>query len=64
MLNIKYRQTDNNHYIMRLPKYPKGLKARVRKLEAKKAQADKVAARKKEIAALKKRENDLRNKLS
>jgi hypothetical protein len=40
---------------MRLPKIPKGLAARIRKAEAKLEQKKKVEARKKEIAAMRKK---------
>lgn len=43
----------------RLPKYPKGLKASINKLEKKKAQAAKVAARKREIEVLRKKKETL-----
>lgn len=47
----------------RLPKYPKGLKARISKLERKEAQAKKIADRKREIESLRKKEAALRKKL-
>ena len=49
---------------MRLPKYPKGLKARIAKLERKAEQKRKVEARKREIAALRKKSEALRKKVS
>jgi outer membrane murein-binding lipoprotein Lpp len=49
---------------MRLPKIPKGLASRVRKLEAKQAQLAKVKKRKAEILALRKKEQALKSKIS
>jgi len=48
----------------RLPKYPKGLKASIARLERKALQKAKVAARKKEIEALRKKKEALRKKLT
>lgn len=48
---------------MRLPKYPKGLKASIAKLERKAEQKKKVEARKREIEAMKKKRDALRKKL-
>jgi hypothetical protein len=44
---------------MRLPKIPKGLSSRLRKLETKLARKKKADARRKEIAAMKKRAETL-----
>lgn len=48
---------------MKLPKYPKGLKTRISKLETKIRRKKAVAARKAEIARDKKRVETLRNQL-
>ena len=47
---------------MRLPKIPKGLAARIRKAESKLAQKKKVDDRKKEIAAMRKKLENLNKK--
>lgn len=47
----------------RIPKFPKGLKASVRKLENKAKRKKAIEARKREIEALKKKRDSLRNKL-
>lgn len=47
----------------RLPKLPKGLAARISKMERKMAQKKKIDVRKKEILALKKKAETLANQL-
>lgn len=47
----------------RLPKMPKGLKARISKLEKRVAREKAIADRKREIEAMKKKVITLRNKL-
>jgi len=47
----------------KLPKYPKGLKASITKLEAKAKKAKAIADRKKEIARMKAKRDALRKKL-
>jgi len=46
----------------KLPKYPKGLKARLKKAERKAEQAKKIKARKSEIAAMRKKLETLQKK--
>jgi len=48
---------------MKLPKYPKGLKSSLAKLERRAEQKKKVEARKREIQSLKKKRDQLRKKL-
>lgn len=47
----------------RLPKIPKGLASRIRKAETKLVQAKKVADRKKEIVAMRKKLETIKKKL-
>lgn len=48
---------------MRMPRVPRGLAARIRKMETKLAKKAAVDKRKKEIAAMKKKAADLAQKL-
>lgn len=48
----------------RLPKYPKGLKSSINKLERKKARKDAIKKRKKEIESLKKKRDALRKQVT
>lgn len=48
---------------MRLPKFPKGLRASIAKLERKEAQKKKIADRKKEIERLKAKKAALQKKM-
>jgi hypothetical protein len=47
----------------KLPKYPKGLKASINKLERKAKQKQAIVARKREIESMKKKRDALRKKL-